>query len=283
MWVDGELFDLERAHVSPFDHGLLVGDGVFETLKVLDGTPFALSRHLRRLARSLGGLGLEVPDERWLRRGIADVLAANDAGVGRLRVTVTSGAGPLGSSRGRYHATTMLLTGPPARWPGEAAVIVAPWPRNERSPLTGLKTTSYAENVLALDRAASLGASEAIFANTVGNLCEGTGTNVFVAVDGALVTPPLSAGCLPGVTRELLMEALAQGGSAGAAAAAAIHAVDVPIAALATSAEAFLTSSTRDVQPISSVDGLELASCPGPLTSAAMEAFDALVARSLDP
>ncbi len=269
---------MERAHISPFDHGLLVGDGVFETMKVLDGTPFALSRHLRRLARSLDGLGVAVPDERWLRRGIGDVLAANGASVGRLRVTVTSGAGPLGSNRGGYHATTVLLTGPPARWPSEAAVTVAPWPRNERSPLAGLKTTSYAENVVALARAVSLGSSEAVFANTVGALCEGTGTNVFLAMDGVLVTPPLSAGCLAGITRELVMESLAEAG----AHRVVVEERDVPVGALATSAEAFLTSSTRDVQPISAVDGVALASCPGPLTSAASRAFAALVARSVD-
>lgn len=290
VWIDGELFPLERAHLSPFDHGLLVGDGAFETMKVLDGTPFALTRHLRRLARSLTGLGLPVPDERWLRHGIGDVVAANGADVGRLRVTVPSGAGPLGSSRGGYDATAVLLTGPAARWPETAAVAVAPWLRNERSPVAGLKTTSYAENVLALAHAKQRGASEAIFANTVGNLCEGTGTNVFVAVDGRLVTPPLAAGCLAGVTRELVLEVLGHrsgGGSGGTVVAVvaggAVVELDVPVGALGASAEAFLTSSTRDVQPIASVDGVALPACPGPLTSAALEAFAALQARTLDP
>lgn len=281
VWIDGELFALEAAHLSPFDHGLLVGDGVFETMKVLDGTPFALTRHLRRLARSLTGLGLAPPDERWLRRGIADVLAANGRGVGRLRITLTSGAGPLGSRRGGHDATAVLLTGPPARWPPAAAVTMAPWPRNERSPLAGLKTTSYAENVLALAQATGRGASEAIFANTVGDLCEGTGTNVFVVVAGRLVTPPLRSGCLPGVTRELVLEVLADPAAAGDG--PVIDELDVPAGALARSPEAFLTSSTRDVQPIASVDGVELARCPGPLTTLVTGAFAALQARSLDP
>ena len=81
-----------------------------------------------------------------------------------------------------------------------------PWVRNERSATAGLKTTSYAENVVALDRAHAEGGSEALFANTRGELCEGTGSNVVVVVDDELVTPPLSSGCLAGITRELLLE-----------------------------------------------------------------------------
>src|SRR4029078_9248441 len=110
--------------------------------------------------------------------------------------------------------------------------------RNERCPLAVLKTTSYAENVIALAYAAERGASEAVFGNLAGNLCEGTGTNVFVAVGGRLVTPPLAAGCLAGVTRALVLELT--------------DAVEenVALGALARVDEAFLTSSTRDVQAV---------------------------------
>src|SRR4029453_16325426 len=114
---------------------------------------------------------------------------------------------PLGSARGdAKDGTVTVLTGPPAAWEESAAVAIAPWPRNERGATAGLKTTSYAENAIALAWAVERGASEAIFANTTGALCEGTGSNVFVSFDGRLVTPPLSAGCLAGVTRELLLE-----------------------------------------------------------------------------
>jgi len=115
------------------------------------------------------------------------------------------------------------------------------------------------------------GADEAIFGNLAGNLCEGTGTNVFVGVDGRLVTPPLSAGCLAGVTRELLLEVVD------------VAEEDLPLSALASADEAFLTSSTRDVQPIRAVDGRVLPSCPGPLTTGAADAFRALLARHPDP
>src|SRR5690606_36162816 len=90
--------------------------------------------------------------------------------------------------------------------PETTAVVTVPWTRNERGALTGLKTTSYAENVRALAYAAERGCSEAIFGNTVGDLCEGTGSNIFVVVDGRLLTPPLSSGCLAGITRALVLE-----------------------------------------------------------------------------
>ena len=100
----------------------------------------------------------------------------------------------------------IVSTSPLAEWPAVADVAVVPWVRNERSATAGLKTTSYAENVVALRYAHERNASEAILANTVGELCEGTGSNVFVGVGGKLVTPPLESGCLAGITRELVIE-----------------------------------------------------------------------------
>jgi branched-chain amino acid aminotransferase len=271
VWLNGSLVDATEAPISPFDHGLMVGDGVFETCKVIDGVAFALRRHLERLARSAAGLGLPLPSPDDLRAAADATIAANGEGVGRLRITVTGGSGPLGSGRGDGPPTVLVTTGPSAQWPPDTAVITVPWPRNERAATAGLKTTSYADNVVALARANECGAGEAIFPNTRGELCEGTGTNVFVGMGGRLLTPPLSSGCLAGITRELLLEIT------GA------EEVALPVDELARADEAFLTSSTREVQPISSVDGRSLASHPGPLTSAAADAFAALVARTLDP
>jgi branched-chain amino acid aminotransferase len=272
VWIDGELHDAATASVSPFDHALTVGDGIFETMKIIDGVAFGMRRHLARLRRSAAGLGLDVratDDE--LRAAVATTIGANGLSEGRVRLTVTGGVSPLGSDRGSDGSTVIIAVARQSPWPSSAAVITVPWRRNEHSAVAGLKTTSYADNVVALRAARDAGADEAVFANTAGNLCEGTGTNIFVGLDGHLVTPPLSSGCLAGVIRELLVETVA------------IDQVDLPIERLTEVDEAFLTSSTREVQPISSIDGRQLPECPGPLTRVAIESFAALRARTLDP
>ncbi len=271
VWVDGAVVDVATASVSAFDHGLTVGDGVFETLRVYDGTPFALRRHLERLATSAAGLGLQVPDPAVVTGAIHDVVAAAGLADARLRVTLTGGPAPLGSGRGSAGSTLVVAVAVLEPFPPTADVVVVPWPRNERGALSGLKTTSYAENVVALARAAAAGAGEAIFGNTVGRLCEGTGTNVFVGVGGRLLTPPLSSGCLAGVTRAVVLEVVE------------VEEVDLPLGALAEADEAFLTSTTREVQPIGLVDGDPLPAAPGPLTAAAAAAFADLLRRDLDP
>ena len=271
VWLDGAVHEGPAARVSVFDHALLTGDGVFETLRVYRGVPFAVRRHLDRLSRSATGMGLPVPDPSVLRAAMDEVVAANQLSEGRLRITVTGGPGPLGSDRGGDGPTVIVVGGPMPAWPPTTDVVVVPWPRNERGALVGLKTVSYGENVVALAHARRLGAGEAVFGNLAGNLCEGTGTNVFVGVGGRLLTPPLSSGCLPGVTRDLLLELLP------------VAEEDLPLAALAGVDEAFVTSSTREVQPVRAVDGRPLPASPGPLTEGAAAAFAALVAEDLDP
>jgi branched-chain amino acid aminotransferase len=271
LWIDGGLVDEAEARISPFDHGLLTGDGVFETLRVAEGRPFAARRHLDRLARSAAGMGLPCPAAPVVRAAMEDVIRANDLGEGRLRVTITGGPSPLGSDRGAAGPTLIVAGGALPDWPPSADVAIAPWPRNERGALAGIKSISYGENVVALAHARARGAGEAILANLAGNLCEGTGTNVFVGIGGRLVTPPLAAGCLAGVTRELVMELVD------------VVEDDLPVEALASADEALLTSSTRDVQPIRAVDGRPLPVCPGPLTRVAAAAFRELVSRQPDP
>ena len=150
VWVDGKLVDAAEARVSPFDHGLLVGDGVFETIRVYGGQPFAWTRHLDRLAHSASGLGLAVPDRDELRMAADAVLAANAYEEARLRITVTGGVAPLGSERGDAGPTVIVASSPVRPWPASVDVVVVPWVRNDRGATAGLKTTSYAENVRAL-------------------------------------------------------------------------------------------------------------------------------------
>lgn len=270
-WVNGEVLDDVGTPALPVtDHGLTVGDGVFETVKVVDGEPFALTRHLARLARSAKGLGLDAPDEQRVRRAVADVLEGQRLPLGKLRITVTAGEAPMGSGRGSGRPTLVVVTDelePPA---AAVEVVTVPWVRNDRGALAGLKTTSYAENVVALAHAHERGASEAIFANTRGNVCEGTGSNVFYVVDGDLRTPSLDSGCLAGISRALVLEWC--GG----------REVDEPLEVLARAEEIFLAGTTRDVQPVSAVDGRSLAA-PGPVTGRCRELWAARAAERTDP
>ena len=270
--MNGALLPDDEARISIFDHGLVVGDGVFETIKVAGGVPFALTRHLVRLARSADGLGLPEPDLDEIRAGaLAVIEASSKPALARLRITLTGGISPLGSERGNSPATAIVAMAEAKPPTPTVDVTMVPWPRNERGALSGLKTTSYGENVLALAYAAQHGGAEAIFANSVGNLCEGTGSNVFVVQAGRLLTPPLTAGCLAGVTRALVIE------WAGAVEE------DLPADALATADEAFLSGTTRDVQPIRVVSGSALPAAPGPVTAKAAEVFAGRSAETIDP
>jgi branched-chain amino acid aminotransferase len=153
--------------------------------------------------------------------------------------------------------------------------VVVPWVRNERAATAGLKTTSYAENVVALAYAHERGALEAVFGNTRGELCEATGSNIFVVRDGVMLTPPLESGCLAGVTRELVVEWCLEEGLD-------VREQALPLGVLGVCDEVFITSSTKDVLPVQAVDSRTF-EVPGPLTRAAAEIFARRSARRLDP
>ena len=270
-WVNGRLLeDPSAPAITVSDHGFTVGDGVFEAVKVVDGTPFALSRHLERLAFSARGMGLPAVDLDEVRRGVCAVLENQPLHLGRLRITYTGGVAPLGSGRGDEPPTLVVVADALSTRGSTTDVVTVPWPRNERGALAGLKTTSYAENVVALAHAAERGATEAIFANLAGNLCEGTGSNVFYVLDGELRTPTLASGCLAGISRALLLEWY------GA------REVDEPVEVLREASEIFLVSTTRDVQGVRRCDDRDL-EAPGPTTRDAMQVWARREAEHPDP
>lgn len=271
VWISGELLKASDASINAFDHSITVGDGVFEAIEAQDGVPFALKRHLARMRRSAEAMHIRpgLSDEQ-ITDAVEQVLAHSPTDR-LIRLTVTAGPGPLGSGRGDGPATVIVATTPGPSWPQTTDVITVEWARNDQGALTGVKSTSYAENVLALRRALEAGATEAIFPNTRGNLCEGTGSNIFIELDGHLVTPPLSAGCLAGITRELILEL------------AEVEERDVPMSALHSAQEAFISSTSRDVLAIGHVDGQPLSHGPGPLTSRVAAAFAELKATTSEP
>ncbi|MEP7193453.1 MAG: aminotransferase class IV [Actinomycetota bacterium] len=275
VWVNGAQVNASAPSIAALDHGVTVGDGVFETCKVVDGVPFALTRHARRLDRSMAGLGLPAVDHGVIDAGIKSVLAGKPIGYGRLRYTVTGGAGPLGSDRLNSPLTYIVTAGPQDPNPESAKVVVVPWTRNEHGATAGLKTTSYAENVVALAYAKDRGGVEAVFANTAGDLCECTGSNVFVVVDRDILTPDLDSGPLAGVTRELIIEWCRQEGLT-------VREEPLPMSILGRAAEVFITSSTKDVLPVHAIDDRPIPA-PGPTTARAAEIFARLSTLRLDP
>ena len=271
MWCDGRLRPSHQALVGPLDRGLTGGFGVYESCAVLGGQVFALRRHLARFARSAAVLGFPVPDEDAVRAAAQQVAAAGGWAYGRLRVTLTGG--PADGTPG-----ILLVVGQPAATVEQVTVVRSPWVRNERSAIAGVKATSTADNLVAARFARRSGADEAVLANTLGELCECTTANVLVELGGELVTPPLSSGCLGGVTRELLLEWAAEDGLPVRERTLDFAVLDEVVAGRAALA---ISSTVRTVVPVTALDGVPVA--PGPLTVRARTLFDVRRRAGLDP
>lgn len=261
LWVDGSFHAANEPVISAGNHGFTVGDGVFETLAVRKGKAFALTRHLVRLQYSLDRMGMRAVDMAEVREGVRKVIAESPGDVVRLRITVVSGPGPMSSVRGTG-APNVIIWGGPGVVPTVCRATRVPWKRNERSAIAGVKSTSYAENVVMAQFAAGKGADEALMSNTHGYLCEGTGTNIFIERRGEVLTPPLSSGCLAGITRGLALEWGASTGMQVRVAAPGELEMSVLDEVMHGEAFAAVTSSTRGVQPIVWLDGVDVAKGP---------------------
>lgn len=247
LLVNGELLPSDTPVIPANDGSISFGQGIFETLAVYKGKVFALEPHLERLKAGAERLRLSIPCPEAISEQIDKISKANQlktASLARLRITVTPSCVLLTSS-------TKISRSESAR-----AVTVA-FARNERGALSGFKTINYGENVVAEELAKQAGANEAIFRNTRDELCEGSWSNIFIQMGGHWFTPPLNSGCLPGITRTTIL---------------ALKNKDLPsISASAISMDdlnqvesAFLTSSIREVQPVSHIDGRSLlgVNCP---------------------
>ena len=270
VWINGHLHaDPAEARVAVTDHGLVVGDGVFESIKVTSAGAFAVRRHLQRLDRSAAVLSLPATDHGVIRAAIDQLLEGRSLSLAKIRITYTGGHGPFGSGAA-YGPQTLVValdsSEPPA---AEAVVVTVPWSRNENGALAGVKSTSYAENVRALAYAVERGGSEAILLNTAGNVCEGTGSNLFAVLDGTVVTSPLTSGPLAGITRELVLEW------------AEVEERDLTPAEAMAADEVFLTSSVRDVQAVSRWDDVTFG--PHPVTDRIAATFAERSGADADP
>lgn len=270
IWINGEIS--VTGAISAFDHGFTVGDGVFETIKTIDGQSFALTRHLDRLDASAQGMLLPVPPRATVIAAVKEVIAASPARIGRMRITWSAGSGGAGSSRAADLKPTLVISHHEAStWPENAKVATVDWPRNNRSPLVHLKTISYAENVLALEQVHRKGAEEALFFNLDGNLSEGTGSNVIVRIGSDWVTPPLSDGALAGVTRALAIKWCG------------VKEAGISRDQFENATEVLLSSTTRDLQAVGQVDGRSLLGTGSPEVRRMIDRFRECASLEIDP
>jgi len=207
VWLNGSLVDQSEARVSVADRGFTLADGIFETIKAVGSTPFWLAEHFARLKAGAVGIGLAIP---FSEDRIADAVDRLLAGVAKdaqsaLRLTVTRGAAARGlwpKDAASQQPTCVLTVAPSVVMPPQAFVVCRSTCRNERSPLSGIKSLGYGDNILARREAIDCGADDAIMLNTKGHVACATVGNIFLRIDGRWVTPPKEDGILPGLARK---------------------------------------------------------------------------------
>jgi branched-chain amino acid aminotransferase len=248
VWLNGRLVAAAEARIDPADRGLLLGDGLFETIRARSGEALHLPLHLARLRDGATVLDIALPwRDAEIEGAIALLLAAEALQDGALRVTLTRGPAARGLLPPAHASPTLLIAAAAIPPPRAARAIVATVTcRNERSPLARLKTLNYLDGILARQEAAALGADEAILLNTRGLVAETTVGNLFLLCNGIALTPPIFDGALPGIARALLLRA-------GLAAEASL-----PAGALETTGAAFISSSLG-VRPVASIGARALA------------------------
>lgn len=252
--LNGRLMDAASARIDPADRGLLLADGLFETLRAYDGRPFALQAHLARLSDGAASIDLPMPPMAEIAAAVAETLQANGHREASVRITLTRGPGPRGLLPPREPKPTWMVATNPVADSGSApwtAKIVSTR-RNEHSPLSRLKSLAYLDNVLALKEAAASGADEALMLNTAGRLAGGSRSNLFLILSGVLVTPPPSEGVLPGIARRQVLDI---------AVAAGMEAREAPLSIedIELASEAFVSNSLIEVKPLASLNGELLA------------------------
>jgi len=203
VWLNGALVPADAPGIAPTDRGFTLGDGLFETMRVAQGTVLRLEAHLARLAAGAQVLALPLAGLA-LADAVAAVVAANAVDTGVVRLTVTRGSGPRGVLPPRDPRPTVLASAAasPAAQAAPARVMTCTVTRrNEMSPLSRIKSLNYLDNILARQEADAHGLDDAILLNTRGRVAEASYANLFAVCDGVLVTPPIAEGALPGIMR----------------------------------------------------------------------------------
>jgi branched-chain amino acid aminotransferase len=272
LYLDGRILDPGRARIDPRDRGFLLGDGLFETMRADRGRVPFLDRHLDRLEAGAAVLGIPLPRSRdAIAEACFEVLHANQLGdrLAAVRLTLSRGPGPRGLAPPADPVPTLLVAATVitdvASCPARA--VISSIRRNEHSPLCRVKSLNYLDNVLALREARDRGADEAILRNTAGRLACASAANLVLVRDGALLTPGLEEGVLPGITRAVLVEIARDLGIPAEQAR-------LPTSAVKGADEALLTNSLLGIRPIVQIDGERVGKGgPGPLTRRLQRAY----------
>lgn len=277
MHIGGRICPPDEAKVSVFDRGFLYGDSVYETVSTMYGRLFALSEHLGRLERSATRIGLRAPARPTIERAIAETVQAAANPESRVRVMLTRGVGKLDLDPASADDPQLIVVVTPFQplpaalyQAGASAAIVSVVRNDPRAIDPAIKSGNYLNNVLALGEARRQGAHEALLCAADGTVAEGASSNVFMVKDGQVRTPGLDVGILEGITRAQVL-ALARGNG--------IPTLETRLrpAELRGADEAFITSATRGVLPVTRIDGAVLGDGrPGPLTRRLMQLLDQL-------
>lgn len=265
---NNELTPLAQARLSPGQSGLLSGWGLFTTMRIYEGRPFAFERHWERLRRDAERVQLPFPFSSQAVRGSLDqVICANQVSSGIARVYFINNKAGHWHSEESLPATDLLIcTSDLPAFPSPTRLALQEHGRDTTHPLTGTKVTSWLSNVWSLEQAHKRGFDEVIVLNERKELAECTAANVFCVLEGSVATPPLSAGCLPGVTRDVLLEI-------GRDLKPPVQERTLTLSDLRTAQEVFITSTSREVLPVSQVEDYQVPLAPGPVTQRLAQVF----------
>lgn len=249
VWHNGRFLDRSACAIPPDDRGLTLGDGVFDTLLAEDGAPQDAQAHAARLARHAATVKIPLPPDFNLDETARRLLRENALAQGRAAIRTTLTRGP--AARGlappdNPHPTILMTASPAPPPPGPATVIIASSVRrNDRSPLSRIKSLNYGDNMLAMMEAKQAGADEAIMLNTAGNACCAAAANIAIREGGSWITPPQAEGAMDGITRAALI------------AARAAREEPLPPARLMNADDIVLTSSLGGIRPVRAILPME--------------------------
>ncbi len=281
VYINGEIVSRDKAQISVFDRGLLYGYGLFETMRSYNGHVFYLDRHIARLVNSAGVLGIrEALEPQKLETGVLRTLKANGLDDARIRLTVTAGEGSRSIGMPVSGKLTIIITveelvlpSPEIYSKGLRTSIVS-IRRNSASPMCYLKALGYLENLLAHAEAINAGSDEAILLNVDGYIAECSASNIFVVEVGKIITPPIEAGILPGITRRVVIDLAPSLGIKAAQEA-------VSVERLMNAEEVFITNSVIEIMPIAVIDGRPVgAGSRGKVTERLTEEYKKLTVSS---